>query len=110
MKESKNVVCNLFLAIGCAQRIWSTVLCGLVTASAVGCWTGEEPELPTGNAQLGIVTFIEEEIGDQTTLRGLSVEGNEVARLDLVHARFTVTAPFTEDYATPEIDGRKLDV
>ena len=70
----------------------------------------DEPALPEGNETLGIVKFIEEEVGDQTTLRGLDADGNEVARLDLVHGRFTVTPPFTDEYDTPEVDGRKLNV
>ena len=70
----------------------------------------DEPELPAGNDTLGIVRFVEEDVGDQTTLRGLDASGNEVARLDLVHGRFAVTPPFTDDYDTPEVDGRKLNV
>ena len=53
-----------------------------------GCRSAYEPALPEGNDTLGIVRFIEEEVGDQTTLRGLDASGNEVARLDLVHGRF----------------------
>ena len=66
--------------------------------------------MPEGNETLGIVKFVEEEVGDQTTLRGLDADGNEVARLDLVHGRFKVTPPFTDEYLTSEVDGRKLDV
>src|SRR5690242_9837146 len=80
-------------------------------AVAGGCWSGgEEPALPDGNDSLGIVKFIEQELADQTTLRGLDASGNEVARLDLVHGHFTLTPPFTEDYNTSAVDGRKLNV
>src|SRR5262245_55776785 len=80
--------------------------CGLLVGLAVGagCWTGDDPGLPEGNATLGIATFVEEETADQTTLRGLDAEGNEVARLDLVHGRF---APITSDY-TDVVEGRQL--
>ena len=80
-------------------------------AVASGCWTGsDEPALPDGNAKLGIVEFVEEEVGDQTTLRGLDASGNEVARLDLAHGLFKPTPPFMEEFTTSEVDGRKLDV
>src|SRR5690348_7982302 len=77
---------------------------------AAGCSSSDEPALPEGNDTLGIVKFVEEELADQTTLKGLDATGNEVARLDLVHGRFTVTPPFTDEYPTSEVDGRKLNV
>src|SRR5688572_26664525 len=82
-----------------------------VVAAIAGCWSsGDEPALAEGNDTLGIVRFVEEEAADQTSVRGLDASGSEVARLDLVHGRFTVTPPFTEDYATSEVDGRKLNI
>src|SRR5688572_9518324 len=92
------------------MRIFRTGLFVLVTVAG-GCGNiSEEPTLPDGNEALGIVKFIEEEIGDQTTLRGLGADGNEVARLDLVHGQFTVTPPFTDEYNTSQVDGRQLSV
>src|SRR6188768_3145528 len=81
-------------------------LIAILCATAAGCWTGDEPALPEGNAALGITSFVQEEAGDRTTLRGLDASGDEVARLDLVHGRF---APITSDY-TDEVDGRQLRV
>src|SRR5690242_16967357 len=85
-----------------------SLLLGFVVVA--GCWDSDEPALPQGNDTLGIVRFVEEEVADQTTLRGLDANGDEVARLDLVHGRFTVTPPFTEEYDTPQIDGRQLKI
>src|SRR5687768_8349579 len=76
----------------------------LIILAVAGCRGADEPELPAGNDKLGIVKFVEEDVGDQTTLRGLDASGNEVARLDLVHGRF---APITSDY-TDEVEGRQL--
>src|SRR5687767_12873943 len=78
--------------------------CGSLIAlvATVGCWnSSDEPALPEGNDTLGIVRFVEEEVADQTTLRGFDASGNEVARLDLVHGRYTATPPFTEENDTP---------
>jgi hypothetical protein len=66
--------------------------------------------LPGGNDTLGIASFAEDEQADQITLQGLDASGNEVARLELVHGWFTLTGVFTEDYATSQVDGRKLTV
>ena len=85
---------------------------GLFSLAAVagGCWSGsEEPALPEGNETLGIAKFVEEEVGDQTTLRGLDASGNEIARLDLVHGHFKLTPPFADEYPTSEVDGRRLN-
>ena len=72
-----------------------TILCVV----AAGCWKRDEnePALPEGNQALGIASFVEEEVGDETIVRGLDDRGNEVARLELVHGQFTVTPPFTDE-------------
>src|SRR5690242_7071593 len=86
---------------------YCSVLTGLCAVTA-GCSNNDEPELPDGNAALGIASFNQEELADRTTLIGLDNRGNEVARLDLVHGWFKVTPPFTDEYKTPEVDGRQL--
>src|SRR6476646_7295830 len=93
-----------------AMRHFRYCLITILCAAAAGCWNSDEPALPAGNAALGITSFVQDEDGDRTTVRGLDDRGNEVARLDLVHGRFTVTPPFTDEYDTPDIDGRQLTV
>lgn len=47
----------------------------------------------------------------ETTVVGYSADTNDVvARMTLVHGRFTLTGPFREESDTAEVDGRKLDV
>src|SRR5690348_18094091 len=82
----------------------------IMCVAAAGCWTTtDEPALPDGNERLGFVKFVEEEVGDETTLRGFDASGAEVARLELVHGWFKTTS-FVDEYPTSEALGRKLYV
>ena len=65
---------------------------------------------PQGNAALGIAKFELNDTADKTSVVGLDKQGQEVARLDLIHGRFTVSPHFAADFDTPTVDGRKLDV
>lgn len=82
----------------------------VILAMTMGC--GQEPveEETTGNAELGIATFEVREEGDLTTILGLDARGDEVGRLELTHGRFALSPYFAADYATPEVDGRRLTV
>lgn len=85
-----------------------TLVTGLVALTA-GC---AEPQTSTvtSTTALGISKLSVDENASVTTIVGVDAQGQEVARVELVHARFTLTPPFTEDYVTPEVDGRKLDI
>src|SRR5262245_16244206 len=82
----------------------SIVLCAMS-----GCWV-DERESPAGNDRLGIASFVEDEQADRISVSGLDASGNEAARLELVHGWFTLSGVFVDDYATPQVDGRKLTV
>lgn len=85
----KNVIVGLVLLVGCADT-------ELATSS--------------GNAELGIASFTVQDTDYKTTVTGLDASGAVVGRFELVHGLFTLSSMFAEDYATPQIVGRKLDV
>lgn len=79
-------------------------------ALLVGC-TATEPDVSTGNAELGIAAFQIQDTTSKTTVIGLDAQQHEIARVDLVHGRFALTSIFKDDYpGLDQVDGRKLDV
>lgn len=85
--------------------VWTRVGLAAVVATAA---CAESTVLPSGNAPLKIERFATTDDGYQTSVVGYDRDGLEVARLDLIHGRFKVTPPFTDDYDTAEVNGRKL--
>lgn len=88
-------------------RIYSIAI---MMVFGAGCETTELPERDVGNEALGVARFVVDDSASRTTVIGLDAAGSEVARLELVHGRFTLSPPFVEDYDTPEVSGRKLHV
>src|SRR5262245_2938193 len=67
---------------------------------------------PTTTAEnpLGIARFEFDETDDKTTIVGWSTDGQEIARLELVHGRFVLSDWFAEGYEDRNVVGRKLNV
>jgi len=86
-----------------------TLTLALLVTGACADQGGAARTLP-GNEELGIAEFQLTESPTNTTLVGVDENGHEVARLDLVHGRFTLTGSFREDYTTPDVDGRQLAI
>jgi hypothetical protein len=82
-------------------------LCALVCIG-VGCTSRGRVEV--ANTDLGIAELVTEDTADQTVVRGLDASGDEVARVELVHGRFTPSPAFADDFDTSEVDGRTLSV
>lgn len=80
-------------------------ICAALFVVVGGGCVGDPAMDQTPGVQLSV-----EEHADTTTIRGIDDAGTEVARLELVHGRFTVTPMFASDFDTPTVVGRKLDV
>jgi hypothetical protein len=80
----------------------------MAIALAAACAT-DDGSTP-GNASLGIARFETTESPSQITVRGFDADNHEIANMTLVHGRFALTGMFREDYDTPEVIGRKLDI
>src|SRR5688572_15757647 len=80
---------------------------GIVAVAILGC-SGELSD--TGNARLGIAAFQVTEASVRSTVVGFDRDGAEVARLELTHGAFTLSAYFAADHDDPDVLGRKLDV
>jgi hypothetical protein len=78
-----------------------------VTMGLAGCSTTPDSG---GNEALGIARFEVQETADRSTIVGLDDADQVVARVDLIHGRFTLTGQFRDDYDTATVEGRKLDV
>lgn len=76
----------------------------------VGCGGDDPVGQSAGNSAIGIARFEIDDTATKTSVVGFDADDNEVARLDLIHGRFALTGQFAQDYDTPEVDGRKLDV
>jgi hypothetical protein len=73
-------------------------------ALLLGCVGSRRQENAIGVTNVDIV-----ETTDRTTIIGRNGEGREIARVDLVHGRFTLSPEFADD-GVKEVVGRKLDV
>src|SRR5947208_408403 len=96
--------------IGHSARLFA---CAGIIVAAVGCTDAAQSDAvatDVGNAQLGIATFVTDELPDRTSVRGLDADGHEVAYLDLVHGEFALSPAFASDYDTATVDGRKLEM
>lgn len=82
----------------------------LVAVLALGACATDEAQVPAGNDALGIASFRTVEVADRTSVIGVDAAGAEVARVDVTHGIFTVSPRFADDFATPQIDGRRLEV
>lgn len=78
-------------------------------AVGAGC---DHPDatVDASSSKLGIARYSVQESPTTTTVIGLDADGVEVGRLELTHGVFTLSEPFTEDYTTPAVNGRKLSV
>lgn len=89
------------------------VACAAALIVAAGCTESAPSESDVsdvGNARLGIARFVTDELENRTSVRGLDVDGREVAHLDLVHGEFALSPAFASDYDTANVDGRKLEL
>jgi hypothetical protein len=59
---------------------------------------------------LGIAAVQVDRTHHRSSAVAIDESGGELGRVELVHGVFTLSAPFSDDYDTPEVDGRKLDV
>lgn len=89
------------------KRIISCAGFFAIISVAFGC---SSTEAPASDGTLGIARFAVDESADRTVVRGLDASGSVVGRLEVVHGTFALSPPFTDDYATPTVDGRKLTV
>src|SRR5262249_37193299 len=77
-------------------------------ALVAGC---TEQDVTPGNSALGIDHFEITESSHLTTVVGVGADDQEVARLELIHGRFTISEFYKENYPDQtELEGRKLDV
>ena len=77
---------------------------------AAACEGDSGPTKLPGNAALGVAEFQVNATDQLTTIVGVDAQGNEVARLDLVHGRFIPTPTEGDPYDSHEVDGRKLTI
>lgn len=91
------------------QGLHAWLIGTLVAGTVAGCATTPQSSDGTNEA-LSIVRFENQETADKSTVIGLDANNHEVARLELVHGTFTLSPSFAEDYTTPTVDGRKLNV
>lgn len=84
---------------------------GVFAATGLVACAEPAPTAVTSAAdELGIARFATTDTPLQTTVIGLSADGTEIGRLELIHGVFTLTGPFRDDYDTATVDGRSLDV
>lgn len=87
-----------------------TFLKSLITSILlVGCTDAAQPS-DSSIPELGIARIAINDGAQETIVRGLDATGVEVARLDLIHGTFHVTAPFREYFGDGLLVGRKIDV
>src|SRR5262245_25443429 len=82
---------------------------GALTLLHAGC--AEPPRVE--NSALGIVDFKISDTPERTTVVGLDAHQTQVAVLDIVRGRFTMSESFSADLdlgESPEVDGRKVSV
>lgn len=80
----------------------------LFVFGAIGC--AQQGSGGSGNENLGIDHFDTVETASTVKVTGVNANGVVVATMELTHGRFTLSGAFTEDYNTPDVDGRKLVV
>lgn len=95
--------------ISTQNRYWNLAACMLIAASVGACATESAP-MPEGNAALDIARFEVDETPTQTTLTALDANGAEVGHVAIVHGTFVPMPEFADDFSTPTVDGRSLDV
>lgn len=81
----------------------------LALSAGAGCVDSELDQ--TGNDELGIARFSVDESPTLTTIHGFDAQGQEAARVELIHGYFELTGIFKDDYpGITAVNGRKLDV
>jgi hypothetical protein len=95
--------------LGMTQGHLACFLTVATTMLLAGC--AEPPRVET--SALGIVDFRTRDTPERTTVVGLDASHAQVAVLDIVHGRFTMSESFSADLdlgESPEVDGRKVYV
>lgn len=84
---------------------WTGLLVATLAMACNAATTGSE-SIP----ELGVARLVVTDTAYETTVRGLDDHDAVIATMTLVHGQFELTGPFVEEYDTPVVDGRKLDV
>src|SRR5262249_26302576 len=86
--------------------------CLVTMATAILLASCAEPSQAASSA-LGIVDFRISETTERTTVIGVDAHGTQVAVVDILHGRFTMSDSFSADLElgdSPVVEGRKVDV
>lgn len=82
----------------------------IASALLASCTDAAQPAAPS-IPELGVERVVIDDSVQRTIVRGLDAAGVEIARLDLIHGAFKVTAPFAEYFGEgATVIGRKVDV